>query len=38
MNTLELLTNGLLVAFIIWFMVFSIMMKKNKKDDNNKQD
>ena len=38
MNTLELLTNGLLVAFIIWFMVFSFMMNKNKKDDNNKQD
>ena len=38
MNTLELLTNGLLVAFIIWFIVFSFMMKKNKKDDNTKQD
>ena len=38
MNTLELLTNGLLVAFIIWFVAFSFMVDKNKKDDNNKQD
>ena len=38
MNTLELVTNGLLVAFIIWFVVFSFMVDKNKKDDNNKQD
>ena len=38
MNTLELLTNGLLVAFIIWFVVFSFMVRKNKKDDDSKQD
>ncbi len=38
MNTLELATNGLLVAFIIWFIVFSYMVGKNKKDDNSKQD
>jgi len=38
MNTLELLTNSLLVAFIIWFIVFSYMVGKNKRDDNSKQD
>ena len=38
MNTLELLTNGLLVAFIIWFVVFSFMVDKKKKDDDSKQD
>jgi hypothetical protein len=36
MNTLELLTNGLLVAFLLWVLVFGFMVDKNKKDDDNK--
>lgn len=36
MNTLELVTNGLLVALLLWIIVFSFMVDKNKKDDDNK--
>ena len=38
MSILQILTNGLIVAGILWLIVFAIMFFENKNDDNNKQD